>query len=144
MSSDLYSIHYAAFYNSLEYEIAEITSGYRVMLVYELVGEESYMSINELNSKMVAQLSALDEIKPAKKDEHTFPVAVFLENNYKDNEFQRKGISALNENDFARFKLLKDANESLSLNKKLKFFVLKASLTIEYVGDFDAILANSK
>jgi hypothetical protein len=137
-----YSIHYAAFYNSLEYEIAEITSGYRVMLVYELVGDESYVSINELNNKMVAQLSALDEIKPAKQDEHTFPVAVFLENTYDDNEFERNGISALKGKDSTRFKLLKDANESLPQSKKLKFFILKAQYEIEFDKDYDAIMDN--
>ena len=102
------------------------------MLIYELVGDESYVSISERNSNMVAQLSGLDEIKPVKKDDHTFPVAVFLENKYKDNQFERNGINALKGKDSTRFKLLKDANESLPQSKKLNFFIMKAQYEIIY------------
>lgn len=118
------SINYAAFFNSLEYELAEISSGYRTFLVYELIGDETYVNISELEAKMQTQLDLLNEIE--------YPMSMFLDWDYTSEELKAKGVEGLKDLDLVRYKLLKKASDRLP-NKQLKFFIIEASLDVKYV-----------
>jgi hypothetical protein len=118
------SINYAAFFNSLEYELAEISSGYRTFLVYELIGDEAYVNISEFEAKMHRQLGLLNEIE--------YPMSMFLDWDYTSEELKAKGVEGLKDLDLIRYKLLKEASDRLP-NKQLKFFIIEASLDVKYI-----------
>ena len=118
-----FSIHYAAFYSDLEWEMSEVLSGFRLILVYDLYGtrlNNDYLSQVDLNDKLATCLGALSQ-----------PVALALENKYSDELFKANNVGALKGVDNVRFGMLKSANDLIKDGRNLEFYIMSACLAEE-------------
>ena len=118
-----YSVQYAAYYSDLEHEIGEVKSGYRLILRYNLCWENGNgILLNDecSEAKVLSAFSILNE--------SFVPLAVILEDKYTDELFQASGTNALKGIDNQRFGFLKNVSAKLPEDKKLNFYILKASL----------------
>ena len=121
-----YSIHYAAFYSDLEWEMSEILSGFRLVLVYDLYGTRSnkdYLSQLDLSEKLAGCLGALSA-----------PVALALENKYSDELIKANNVGALKGVDNVRFGMLRSANDLIKDGRNLEFYVMSARLAEKEEG----------
>jgi hypothetical protein len=127
-----YSVQYAAYYSDLEHEMVEVKSGYRLVLRYNLCWENGNgILLNDecSEAKVLSAFSILNE--------SFVPLAVVLEDKYTDELFQKSGTNALKGIDNQRFGFLKNVSAKLPEDKKLNFYILKASLKAYDVVDDD-------
>ena len=121
-----FSIHYAAFHSDLEWEMSEVLSGFRLILVYDLYGtrlNNDYLSQVDLNDKLAACLGALSQ-----------PVALALENKYSDELIKANNVGALKGVDNVRFGMLKNASDLIKDGRNLEFYVMSACLAEKEEG----------
>ena len=121
-------ISYAAHYADLEHEIAELKSGYRVTLIYNLCCSE-----RELNESAYDISSGLmDSMKQALDglNQSACPIALFFEHHYTQNSFLMNGVNALKGVDKERFVLIKKANDLLGAERKSRFYLVQAALEV--------------
>ena len=129
-SSELF--HYAAHYADIEHEIREITSGYRIFLVYNLCWEnENGHCLNTNDAETVSSLASSLSIL----NESLVPLAFILDHKYTDESFQNNGIKALKKSDRQRYNLLKNASDQLPEDKKLNFYVMSAHLKVVHADN---------
>jgi predicted 2-oxoglutarate/Fe(II)-dependent dioxygenase YbiX len=121
-------ISYAAHYADLEHEVAELKSGHRVALIYNLCCAE-----RELNESAYNVSSGLmDDMRQALAglSESACPMAVFFEHHYTQDSFLMNGVNALKGVDKERFVLIKKANDLLGTERKSRFFLVQAALEV--------------
>ena len=118
------TIQYVAHCNDLEYEVLEVTSGYRLMLIYSLcrIDDESgiYCKDSQLARAMCDALQNLDESNKY--------MAMLLDRKYDQTSFFETGLSGLNEIDDERCNLLKSANYYLPEESKFSFYIAHVHL----------------
>ena len=117
-----YSIHYAAHYADLEHEVAEVKSGYRLVLIYNLCwadGNGTCLNNESLAERMKESLGILNESR--------FPIAMLLDHKYTEQALKTNGLKALKGIDNDRFNLLKHASDMLPLNKQSSFYLICAT-----------------
>ena len=123
--SSSYLIHYAAYFADLEYKMMEVTSGYRLVLVYNLCWAEKEGKLLKM-SRLVEQMhEVLDSFSESK-----IPLGMALSGAYDSDSFVNKGVQALNELDFKRYELIEQASEMLTLDKQMEFKLVHLKLTV--------------
>ena len=123
--SSSYLIHYAAYFADLEYKMMEVTSGYRLVLVYNLCWTKKEGKLLKM-SRLVEQMhEVLDSFSESK-----IPLGMALSGAYDSDSFVNKGVQALNELDFKRYELIEQASEMLTLEKQMEFKLVHLTLTV--------------
>ena len=120
-----YSIHYAAHYADLEHEVAEVKSGHRLVLIYNLSwadGNGTCLNNELLAERMKESLSVLNE--------SPLPIAMILDHRYTEQALKTNGLKALKGIDNDRYNLLKRASDKLPLNKQSNFYLINAIMFI--------------
>lgn len=120
-----YEIHYAAHYADAEHEITEITSGYRLALVYSICWINGN-GICNYNTDDFGLHKALD----MQKNKNNL-IGILLDHRYTPRSFQQNGIRALKGIDNDRYNMLRCANQKLNDEEKFDFNLVHACLTIE-------------
>ena len=127
-----YLVHFAAHYADLEHEILTVTKGYRLALVYSLCWvddceTDSSSNSSSNNEEMVACLHQL--LTTCGEEDNK--IGFMLEHKYTVASMRQNGVKALKGIDSDRFKLLKQANSKLPVEKQVSFYIVNASLIIE-------------
>ncbi|RLN94033.1 hypothetical protein BBJ28_00023627, partial [Nothophytophthora sp. Chile5] len=119
--SAAFASQYAVYTPGLEYEHEEVTSGYRLVLVYSirLPPELQQMGANRGDELLSAELS--NAMAMMREADETF--TLLLSNGYDDDTICRFGSAALKDVDRARLEALQGANALLFPDKKLKFYI---------------------
>lgn len=121
-------ISYAAHYADLEHEIAELKSGHRVALIYNLCCAERELneSAYDISSRLMDNMKqALDGL-----NQSVCPIAMFFEHHYTQDSFLMNGVNALKGVDKERFVLIKKANDLLGDERKSRFYLVQAALEV--------------
>jgi hypothetical protein len=124
-----YKMPYAAFFADCEHELKPITSGYRIVLVYNLIQVEGLQKpalpyLRDKAEEMAALLKALSE----SFDDQ--PKAVFLEHQYTPANFS---LSCLKQHDRPRAEVLLEAA------RKAGYFALPGLVTHYKMGDLEGV-----
>ena len=120
-----YFMHYAAHYADLEHEILTVTSGCRLVLTYNLCWthtKEAYPRNETLISNLAKCLSVYT------RSNENANLALLLEHEYTIESFNSSGIKSLKGIDYARFRLLSDANSELADESKFSFYLTEVNL----------------
>ena len=123
-----YSVHFAAHFADFEHEILKIKSGYRLTLVYSLCwpnGNNQFNNKNE-DSNDELMITCLEYL-----NEKDYKLAFLLDHEYTDSSLSQNEIKALKGIDHDRYNFLKLANNKLSSEKQLSFYIVNASLVVD-------------
>lgn len=100
-----YLTHYAAHYADLKHEILTVTSGYRLVLTYNLCWTQTQISYPR-NENRITRLNK--SLKKFNFDNPNETIAILLEHEYTEKSFISCGIKALKGIDSTRFNLLNE------------------------------------
>ena len=121
-----HSIHYVAHQDDLEYEVLEVTAGYRLTLIYALCRLSDETGIYCKDTKTAREMcAALQDLYRA--GDH-YNMAMLLESAYDSASFHDLGTSGLKALDDERFNLLKSANYYLPEQDKFNFYIAHVHL----------------
>ncbi len=123
-----YHMHYAAHYADLEHEILTVTSGYRLVLTYNLCWTHTPIAYPRNENRIVRLKSLLKKFNQETLGEN---LAILLEHEYTENSFSSSGIKALKGIDSTRFNLLNDANNELPYENQFSFYLTEVNLVSE-------------
>ncbi|GMF39508.1 unnamed protein product [Phytophthora fragariaefolia] len=131
-----YLPHYAVHYADAEYSVEEVTQGYRLALVYSICLPPTmrHLERNPNKPMSVALAEAIERMKPG---DDCF--ALLLSHEYTQKSIKGFGAGALKGVDRARFLALKEANASVSAEKKLKLHFVKLHHQVVFYGMFGDI-----
>jgi hypothetical protein len=127
-----YLPHFVASCSDAEFELEKVTTGYRLVLVYE-VGLPANLPQLEQVSKMPVSEDLAASIGQMEPDEGSF--ALLLTHDYTSKTIEELGVSALRGIDLARFRALQEANQFARDDTKLRFFIVELTHEINYDGD---------
>lgn len=124
-----YATHYAVHYADAEHSLEPVTKGYRLALVYSIC-----LPPNMITSSKKKYHGLSDELACSigNIDPKTDSFALLLSHHYTKKSIGEWGVEAFKGIDRARFHALQEANESVSSDKKLCFFIAKLVQEIEY------------
>ena len=129
-----YCSKYAAHYSDCEHEVSEITSGYRLALVYSLCwtarGDPPSADTASAIVKKVAKV--LPEICTGNRNLFSW----FFSHKYSKTSFTDSGIDALKGGDASVARALQQANELLPENQKYEFYIAEVKRELQQFGDF--------
>ncbi|CAD6929126.1 unnamed protein product, partial [Tilletia controversa] len=128
-----FACHYAVMYSGAERELAELTNGYRLAILYNIVWPSSHpVPIPSLSDEMKTQLvRALTEASRSRRKFH-----MFLNKVYSDDAIARQGTDALKNIDRDLVSQLQAANNSMP-NQEFRyiFYLAKATRHVMYWYD---------
>lgn len=123
-----YLPHYAVHYADAEHALEEVTSGYRLVLVYsvclpqEMQDDRPLRPLNEELGDAIARMGGHDSF------------ALLFAHEYTEQSITSRGVNALKGVDRARFHALLQANARV-VTDKLRFFLPKLCLDLDYFDD---------
>lgn len=132
----IFCCKYAALYCDCEHEVSEITSGYRIALVYSLCWSEATNPPSADTGAAIIQKIA-EHIEEVFEDEDRNLFLWFFYHKYTIDELSRNGINALKGADEAVARALFLANETLPEEDQLEFHIVKVTREVDYEGSLD-------
>ncbi len=126
-SDENFDIGYAAFYTDCDHEVVQVTKGYRLNLVYNLIkkNQEDYVGIGSLETQIVEIEQLLQSYKKVDKGK---PLVYILEHQYTPENF---GLSSLKLNDINR------VNALISAANRCGLYVNLGLMTHYVLGELD-------
>jgi len=130
-----YATHFSAFYSKANFELLNITSGYRLTLVYSLCSEQfcrDDLCYSNIVSEMTCELKKIGTT--------SYCNAIILQNEYSIDSIKEKGVKALKGKDNKIFKLLEYGSRGLESDDVLEILILHTTVSLQYFNlssDFD-------
>lgn len=126
---------YAAYYSDCEHELMEVKAGYRMALVYSLIWNGPSTPPSAGNHFVVIKNIATILPNICSKDREQF--VWFLAHKYTTSSLRGNGIRALKGHDSAVANTFQSANELLSEEQQLEFYLTMVTCQLEQFGDFE-------
>ncbi|KAG3157222.1 hypothetical protein PI124_g24181 [Phytophthora idaei] len=123
-----YFPQYAVHYSDAEHALEKVTKGYRLALVYSIC-----LPVSLCHFKRDPNLTMSDEltnvINSMESEDESF--ALLLE--YTEKSIGDLGSGAFKGDDSARFRILKEANSLVPVDKNLRFFIAKLAVKVDTI-----------
>ena len=129
-----YCCKYAAHYSDCEHQVSEITSGYRLALVYSLCWTARGSPPSADTGTTIIRQIAKILPKICTGERNLF--AWFLSHKYSESGILDSGIDALKGPDAAVATALRQANELLPEDQQFEFHIAKVNREVQQFGDF--------
>ena len=129
--SSAYTANFFTYYKNNKHFSEEITEGNCLYLIFSLcwVDHDGNNGINQGNLEEKLSNSLMHFTISNRN------IAILLEKEYKDISIEKNGYNALREKDKERFDLLKSAIDKLPADRKLKLFIVRAELEMNFLVD---------
>lgn len=134
-----YSMHFTAHYADLEHELLEITSGYRLALVYSLCSSHSqnfFVRNDEASDQMSKIIKNMSNM--------TKPIAILLDHKYTNESLSKMGAKALKGLDNDRYNLLHEASLKQNTDEQLCVYITNVKLVLDEWNTRDDYYKNSE